>query len=58
MPIFGQNECRANAEENGFDFIEGTICAGGDKQGSCYVSNMLKDIYESQILPRATVEEL
>ena len=58
MPIFGQNECRANAEENGFDFIVGTICAGGDKQGSCYVSNMLKDIYESQILPRATVEEL
>lgn len=42
VPIFSQTECQANAEENGFDYNEGTTCAGGNKKGSCYVSSFFK----------------
>ena len=39
MPIFSSTECQANAGEN---YIEGTICAGGNKKGSCFVRNFFK----------------
>ena len=39
MPIFSSTECQANAGEN---YNEGTICAGGNKKGSCFVRNFLK----------------
>ena len=39
MPIFSSTECQANAGDN---YNEGTICAGGNKKGSCYVRNFLK----------------
>ena len=42
MQIFSPTECQANAEENGFEYNEGTTCAGGNKKGSCYVRNFLK----------------
>ena len=42
VQIFSQTECQANAEENGFDYNEGTTCAGGNKKGSCYVRNLCK----------------
>ena len=58
VPIFSTTECQANAEDNGFEYNEGTTCAGGNKKGSCYVRNFFKDIKDSKILPRAIVEEL
>ena len=45
VPIFSTTECQANAEDNGFECNEGTICAGGNKKGSCYVRNFFK-IYQ------------
>ena len=42
VPIFSTTECRANAEDNGFEYNEGTTCAGGNKKGSCYVRNLCK----------------
>ena len=42
MPILSPTECQTNAEENGFEYNEGTICAGGNKKGSCYVRIILK----------------
>ena len=39
MPIFSSTGCQANAGEN---YIEGTICAGGNKKGSCFVRNFFK----------------
>ena len=40
VQILGPTECQANAEENGFEYNEGTTCAGGNKKGSCYVRNL------------------
>ena len=37
VPIFDERECRANVEENGENFSEGLLCAGGNKKGSCQV---------------------
>ena len=42
MPILSPTECQTNAEENGFEYNEGTTCAGGNKKGSCYVRIILK----------------
>ena len=42
VPIFSTTECQANAEDNGFEYNEGTTCAGGNKKGSCYVRNLCK----------------
>ena len=47
VPIFGESECQANVEENGSNFAQGMLCAGGtNQQGSCPVNreaNILKD---------------
>ena len=47
VPIFSSTGCQANAGEN---YIEGTICAGGNKKGSCFVRNIfLFTIFYAQL---------
>ena len=59
VPIFGESECQANVEENGSNFAQGMLCAGGTNQkGSCPVNreaNISKD--QSIKLLRVTAEE-